>query len=485
MRYVDRVLNYIKEYQLICPGDHVAVGFSGGADSLFLLTALQELRESLACRLTAIHVNHCLRGEESEEDEAFCRQVCRQADLPLLVFREDIRSRGEALQLGEEETGRLVRRQIWEDCRSRHGITAIALAHHANDRAETFLFHAARGSSLAGVASIRPRSGSIIHPLLCLERREIEEALREAGLSWRTDSSNLTSEPVRNRIRHEVLPLLTAQVNTGAVRHISALADDLMEADQLLKELAGKAEEQMVSVSGGGRKGTCGERFSEKQQKVSLFISEKVMELPGLLQRYILMDCLEQAAGARKDLGRTQLAQLQGLLFLQTGRKLQLPGGVAAERTYEGICLGPVREEDRGLLKPIPLLEKPEWIWGSYAVKWHLQENRGQKIGDFKYTKYFDYDKINRSLTLRSRQPGDYMVIDPEGDRKKLNRILIDGKVPREQRELLPVLASGSGVFWVCGQRVSEDSRVSPETKNILVLQLTPLTEGETDGKQD
>ena len=222
-----KILEFIRKYQMIRPGDSVCVGFSGGADSVCLLELLYELREELSIRLEAVHVNHNLRGRESDGDQDFAEEFCRKRGIPLHLYSFEVKKMAGNLGCGLEEAGRQARRNAYGDCVRRLGGARIALAHHQNDLAETLLFHLSRGTSLEGMAALRPVRGQVIRPLLCVSRKEIEEELRRRGLSWRTDSSNLTDDYTRNCIRHQVIPVLEERVNRKAAAHIAAAGEQL------------------------------------------------------------------------------------------------------------------------------------------------------------------------------------------------------------------------------------------------------------------
>ena len=202
---LERVRAYAEKYQMIRPGDRIVAGISGGADSVCLLFLLRELCREKGAGLFAVHVNHGLRGAEAGEDEAYVRKLCGELKVPLRVFSFDVRGRAREEHLTLEEAGRLCRYEAFEEEAERIGGTRIAVAHHAGDQAETVLFQLFRGSGLKGLAGIRPVRDNVIRPLLCTGREEIEAWLTERGIEWRTDSTNLTTDYTRNRIRGEIL----------------------------------------------------------------------------------------------------------------------------------------------------------------------------------------------------------------------------------------------------------------------------------------
>jgi tRNA(Ile)-lysidine synthase len=219
----ERVRAYIAQNHLIEPEDHIIIGISGGADSVCLLFILLELQKTLPFTMEAVHVNHLLR-EDAAEDALFVGELCRKQGVKLRFFSVKVADLAKERGLSIEEAGRECRYECFQEAASAHRKTKIAVAHHQNDCAETVLFNLFRGSGLKGLAGIRPVRDNIIRPLLCCERREIEEYLASRGLSYRSDPSNEEGVFTRNRIRHQLLPL-AQEINTAAIKHIAHSAD--------------------------------------------------------------------------------------------------------------------------------------------------------------------------------------------------------------------------------------------------------------------
>ena len=479
---------------MIIPGDRVCVGFSGGADSLLLLQLFLELRQELQIEVGAVHVNHMLRGDESDGDQRFAEAFCRKAGIPLEICHRDVKTIAAKAGLGLEEAGRNERRRIFDQC-IRSGWTKIGLAHHQNDMAETMLFNLARGSSLAGLASIPPVNGSIIRPLLCLSREEIEAELKSRDLVWRTDSSNLENDYARNRIRSGILPILREQINRRSVDHICAAAEDIREADTFLRQLAGERVRDMVEIvdradtdTDADISGDTGSDMTGNTRKDPVSATIRLDETaflscPEILQRYVLMDVLSRLRGGRKDLTRDHLASLSELMHLETGKRLNLPGGIRAEKTYGGILLNKMKAEQNTTAErqdpagtgEIELSGEGTFSLNGVQIICHLEKNPVSpgEIPEKKYTKWMDYDRIKCGLVFRTRRSGDYIVINREGGRKKLKDYLIDRKIPAAERDRVLLLASGSRVFWVVGYRISEDCKISEATTSVIQIRVT------------
>ena len=497
---IEKVKQYMSRHQMTGPREAVCVGVSGGADSVCLLLLMKACLSGSGQTLSAVHVNHMLRGDEADADEAFVRDLCARLEIPLRVYRSPAARIAAREGIGTEEAGRLARQEAYRDCVTKHGATRIALAHHAGDRAETFLFHAARGSSLAGLAGIRPvqrfAAGPgkedmpemvIIRPLLCVTRTEIEAWLAEQGQTWRTDATNEEDTFVRNGIRHTVIPYLEEHVNAQAVRHIAEAAADLAETDDFLR---GEAERRSARHVTEVR--TSAENREKNKKDPSghmLRVEDSLIEEPAFLQGRILLDCMEALCGSRKDLGRTQVGQLRELFMSETGKQAVLPYGLRAVREYGGILLYTKAERDpeSGPAEDVPgtgpgTYCRNGWQFDVRVLKrdeapvsgWFLQDPPA--IPEKKYTKWLDYDKIERNLCLRSRRSGDRLVVNASGGSRKLKDYLIDEKIPRMTRDGIPVLASGPDVYWVVGHRISEEGKVTAATERILEIRAEKQT---------
>ena len=197
-----KVKNYAEKYQMFSSEDCIIAGISGGADSVCLLLVLLELQKEIGFGIVAVHVNHGLRGAEADADEAFVKQLCKEYGIPLETYCADVAMIANERKQSTEEAGREVRRECFEQARVKYSGTKIALAHHQNDNAETFLFRLARGTGLKGLGGMIPVKEQFVRPLLCLSRGEIEEYLQEHDISYCTDASNESDEYARNRIRN-------------------------------------------------------------------------------------------------------------------------------------------------------------------------------------------------------------------------------------------------------------------------------------------
>ena len=448
----EKVFVYIEKYRMIEAGSQAVAGVSGGADSVCLLFLLMEYQKRVPFSLRAAHVNHHVRGEEAVRDQEFTRRLCESLGVPLDLYDYDVPRMAETEHLSCEEAGREARRRAFyrTACRwERPDQVRIALAHHENDQAETVLHNLVRGAGLAGLAGIRPvhrtGSGMYIRPLLCISREETENYLIQRGIPWVTDSTNEEEVYTRNKIRREILPALM-QINSGAVKNIAAAAGRVLEAEDYLSELTQKAVE----------------KYTAKEGSVWI-LSRDLFEEPMLLQKRVVKNVLEAAAGKKKDLSSAHMEAVLELAKGRTGASASLIYGLRAQQVYGDIHITRGEQEKKDLLE----------------LEFRVFPYENQQIPEKTYTKWFDYDKIKRSLEVRHRLPGDYLTVNQTGGRKKLKDYFIDCKIPREVREDLTLLAEGSHVLWVVGGRISEYYKITSQTKQVLEVHVKGVKEDE------
>lgn len=463
---LEQVKRTIEEFHMIQPGDKIITGVSGGADSMCLFHVLLTLSEELDIRLHVVHVNHLLRKEAGEEEE-YVRTVCIQNGIPYTVFQRDIAAYAGELGCSLEEAGRVYRYECFEAvCRQEKG-QRIAVAHHLNDRAETLLFHAVRGTGMRGLGSIPAVRGRIIRPLLSVSRQDIEAYLAEKQIRYYQDASNHSLDYTRNILRHQVLPVLE-QVNEKALCHMGGLSDLAEEYWSYVEEQAERLEQNAVIRCGDGME----------------LMQTAAEGQPKLLLRHLVYRMLVQTAGSARDLAQEHVEQVLSLMNKPVGKRVVLPYELCAIRTYQGIRIQRKTEDARipERMSPVPVtipgITKLEHIG---EVECRLCSTVPKlEISKKLYTEMLDYGKINGTLCIRNPMPGDYFIVNGLGDRKKLSRFFIDNKIPREERASVLVLAGEKQVYWIIGMRISEDLKLTHETEQVLQIEFR--YEGERNG---
>ena len=502
-KHWERVDSFFKKWEMAQEGDSILLGISGGADSICLARYFLARREAFSLNLYAVHINHMLRGEEAKRDEEFVRDFCRKWNIPLNVEYRNIKEESRQKKCSEEEAGRIARYECFEKYAKEYHCEKIAVAHHQNDAAETILFRMLRGTGPQGMAGILPVNGKIIRPFLCLSREEITDILQNIGQAYVNDSTNTSEEYSRNYIRHRILPEMES-VNQKATAHISELG---MQMQELLAYVTPKMEklyaEQVIANEQG-----------------ELFLAEKAFSKMSLFeQKEMLRRMLFEISGHRKDISLVHVEQLLALMANKEGKQQNCPYGVLAKRVREGLLLMKLsadvsfsdknksdgKKADRkneqkdgqnlnrknkkcgncseNKMQPIYLslstesekskaeetvLLSNEALLQKFTVHFSILPWNGGKVAKRDCVKYFDYDKMKCKPCLRTRDTGDYFIMDKEGRRKSLGRYFIDTKIPASDRDGQLLLADGSHIMWIIGGRISEFYKVSSETKRVL-----------------
>lgn len=452
-------LAYNEQKNLLKPGDTVVAGVSGGADSVCLLSLLDELKEEMGLKLYVIHVHHGIRGEEADRDAAFVRELAGKKDLPFCLVKKDVPAMAKELGMTEEEAGRRLRYEAMEEYAEKVGADKIALAHHRDDQAETVLFHLFRGSGPRGLRGMPVKRGPFIRPLLFASRQEIEEYLAEKKLPYCEDSTNSSLKYSRNILRRQILPLVTETINAQAPAHIAAMAE--------------RQEKWCLYIEKKGRE-AAGRLVRQEENGYSLEIDPFLQE-EEVIRDEVLRQVLKRLVTGAKDIGAVHYEKIRALCTAESGRRIELPGKTDVEKRYDRIYF--YRREQKqepavrmtcqpGSIHKIRIKDMTCEV--SFTLKNRLE--LPEKIPQKDYTKWFDYDMIVNSLFLRGPLEGDYFCMDQDGHKKKLSRYYIDEHIPRQQRSSQWVLADGSHVLWAVPGRISEYYKVTEKTSRVLVV---------------
>lgn len=454
----EELIHYVKKHRLFSRGDKIVVGVSGGADSVCLLHLLKACQEEWELSLFVVHIHHGIRGAEADRDAAFVAELADRLSLPFFLVQGDVPAQAEESGMSEEEAGRRFRYEELERICREQGATRIAVAHHRDDQAETMLFRLFRGTGVRGLAGMAPVRGRIIRPLLFAGRQEIEEYLRQRGYEWREDSTNDSTAYSRNWIRHRLLPLVAEHINPQAVRHIAGTAADVARWRDFVERQAQRAAKEVLA----------------EQDGQELLYLEPFRQQDEVIQDELLRIFVARGIPGAKDVTRIHYEQLRQILHQGPGKRMDLPRGIVLEHAYDCLRLFPKKREKQPkvwLECEIPSVNIVEMEEGMCRLTFEIRK-REELVGEIPekdYTKWFDYDKINSNLTLRSPEEGDFFVMDHQGHRKKLARYYMDRKIPQSLRKRQLVLADGPHVVWAFPERISEEYKVNRSTKRVLV----------------
>lgn len=452
-----KVMAFVDEYKMLKKRDVVIVGVSGGADSVCLLFMLKKLQRMYGLKLHVVHINHCLRGEEADEDARFVKALCERIEVSYKIFTYDIKTLAAKKGISIEEMGRIARYEAFNEEINKYGGTKIATAHHMDDNAETMLFNLFRGTGIRGLSGISPMRDNIIRPLMCLTRNEIESYLKSIGETYRNDSSNFSDDYTRNKIRHNIIKYAKENILEGVTAHMFDTARQLKNVDNYLRKQAVKVAERIV----------------QHQPYITMIEKEAFKKADPAIKSYILAIAWEKAAPDEAPLNRRHLEAVAKLAEENSGKDVSLPNNWIAGSGYYHIffyvstaltkCMDEIYVKANGSFE---FGHKPE----KFKFKKEKYTGEKKKISKATYTKCFDYDKIGSQPVLRTRRDNDYIIINSKGERQSLNRYCINEKIPAKLRDQLILLADGNRVMWVVGYRISEDVKVTDDTKTMLTV---------------
>ncbi|MGN1206644.1 MAG: tRNA lysidine(34) synthetase TilS [Eubacterium sp.] len=458
----DKVLKFNERNKLFGKGDRIVVGVSGGKDSVCLLDILNQCKDEYELSLLVVHVNHCLRGEAADQDEAFVKELAEKMGLEFYSERVDIRQVSKDRKMTEEEAGRYMRYQIMQHICIVKGYQKIAIAHNQDDVAETVLFQMFRGSGPRGLSGIFAKREYIIRPILFAARSEIEDYVEAHGLGYCTDKTNEQDEYSRNKIRLRVFPYVEQEINNRAKEHVAKAAQKIAMQNAYIEKQAKREYMGLVHADRGEYYYSCKE-FS----KMDIVIQVEIVRL-----------ILKNFRDSVKDITEQHYKMVISLTKKEAGKQVCLPGNICVERRYEYVWFKNQIADVRVATK-----ETCEFPYeGMVEIRRERvrlcmdvveREKLPEEILQKDYTKWFNYDNIKSGIQLRNPEEGDFFVMDKRGNKKKLSRYYIDEKIPLSERKREIVLADGSHVLWAVPGRISDAYKITEETKKVLVVVLT------------
>lgn len=453
------VVKAIEKYNMLSFGDNVVVAVSGGPDSIALLHILNSLRDRYNLSLYGAHLNHMLRGGESDGDAAYVEDFCRKFEIPLTVRRVDIDRMSKEEGISHEEAGRKARYSLFEDVAISYDASKIALAHNMNDQAETVLMRIMRGTGLEGLGGIKPvRDNRFIRPLLFTTRSDIENYCKIHSLNPRTDSTNLKPIYSRNKIRLELIPYIRENYCPGIETALSSMAE-------LLKDDNDYLEEHVSSIY----------KDSAVEKEGFVLIDTKVINsLHVAVSRRLIRRGILHVKGNLTGIESKHIE----LIFLisrngTTGAAVELPGSIKVKISYGYLNIINSKGEtnDKFCYRLNIPGKTPVYETGGTVNAEIMDAGTGNLFIDNRFIKYFDYDKIKGILSVKSREEGDYIIPIGMRGKKKIKELFIDSKIPREQRDRIPLISFDKEVLWAIGYKTNENYKVTKDTKKVLKLQ--------------
>jgi tRNA(Ile)-lysidine synthase len=476
-KFIRTVVKTIEDYHMLQSRDRVLVGVSGGPDSVTLLHVLNHLAPRYDLTLGVAHLNHGLRLKESDLEAEFVQKFAAHLKLPCFIDKTEVQRHQRLKKLSLEEAARELRYRFYQRIAKTNRFNKIALGHQQNDNAELVLMVLLRGTGPLGLGGIPPvRDGQFIRPLIRIGRSDIMAYLTEQGLDYVSDSSNQDMRFLRNRIRHQLIPLLESSYTKAATGTLARMAEILHSEEQWLECVLEPAFSKAVTITVDAR---------------------VIISIPALLENHpaAIRRILRKAlAGLKGNLRRITFKHIDAAVRLvQLGPadgSLNLPSGIIVKRRNDQLLflenkktarLSRKRGEATGQREAPDyeyIIERPDPVLlretGQYLKFYEIDP---KAASDFhpagQITAFFDMEALCFPLILRNFRPGDRFSPLGLGGSQKLKKFFINNKVPRAERSKCPLLLSREKIIWVVGYRIDDSVKVRPSTQKVLKVELS------------
>jgi tRNA(Ile)-lysidine synthase len=453
----------MEKYKMVEEKDRILVGISGGPDSVALLYFLNSLKEKYKFEIFACHLNHSLRNE-AEKEEEFVKEFCKKIGIKIYTKKRDVLKYKNRYKLSLEEACRELRYKFFRNLAERIKATKLALAHTADDNIETVLLFLIRGCGKEGIKGILPvrseKNFSIIRPFIKIFRTEIEEYLKENNLSYCIDSSNFDKKFLRNKIRYELIPYLIRNYNPKIKEEILKFSEIENEENKFLEEISKKKYENILV---------------EKKEGEVVLKRDKFENLNLSLKRRILRTAIEDVRKNLKDVNFNHIESMIEYIKGNREEKLLLPKDIFLKLEKDKIKISNSNKDSKTKIDYFYKFKIPGTLYlkeTNMILKAEILKEKKFYFND-KNVAYFDYEKIgNNFLFVRNRREKDKFSPYGIGKEVKLKSFLINQKIPKKERDLLPLILKDEEIIWVTGVRTSDKFLVEENTKKILEIKL-------------
>ncbi len=461
MEIFQKIKETIEKHSMLSGGENVLVALSGGPDSVFLLHVLNNLKEELKLDLHTLYINHGLRPEESPLEIEFCKKLCETLKVPFITKSVDVKSFAKEKSMNNQEAARELRYKVFEETAFETKADKIALGHNADDQAETLLMRLLRGSGPIGLSGIPPVRGMFIRPLIEIERQEINRYIQEEKIDFVVDSSNLRRDYLRNKIRFSIIPMMK-EINPNIIETLSRTAAIFREEERHFDIIVVKTLMRLIS--------------RKSDSRIELFLSP-LEAMDKVILRRVLRRVIDETKGLRR-INFIHVEDIIGLIKTgKSGDRLYLPKGIRVIKDYSTLIFTtepPVKLDTYMLEVPGEINLKEAGV----LIKASILESHKSEIKDLRLSAdlaVFDAERLIFPLVVRSRKEGNFFYPFGFGKRKKLQDFFVDGKVPRDERDRIPLIISGEDIIWVAGYRQDDRFKVVDETKKVLKLEVKKL----------
>lgn len=460
-----QVLRFAQAHDLLTSPGPIVVGVSGGVDSVCLLHVLASIRHETGIELHAAHLNHKLRGAESDADAEYVAELCGDLGINVTIESRSVKRYRARRRCSLEEAAREVRYNFFREVLDSVGADAVAVAHTANDQAETILMHLIRGTGLSGLVGMRPSVGlalrngrylTIVRPLLEVTRGETLSYCVAHGLKPREDSSNRSLAHLRNRVRAELLPLL-GEYNPSIIRTLCRSARIFAEDMAYLDDIVRQAFDEAVEETAEGL----------------ALDNQRLMGLHPAVRSRLIRAVLARMIGSPKDIELDHIEGIMSVLSEPAGKEFNLPHGLTFYGDYGKSVIS--RGENPG--SPIPSLDGEvsltvpgETTFGGWRIETRVFDGKPRIFGQDHLAAQMDLDAVGTRLHIRSRRAGDRFHPLGMSQPKKLKDFMIDSKIPRSWRDDIPLVCNPDRIVWVVGWRIDDRARVTDSTHRTVEI---------------
>lgn len=450
MQIIDSFIYNIEKYKLIDEKETIIVATSGGPDSQFLTYLLYEIKEKYKINIVLAHLNH-LHRKEAYLDEQLVEKTANELGLNVFVRHESMDNYAKEMKISPEDAGRKLRYSFLREISEGYENFKIATGHNKDDQAETVLMRMIRGSGLDGLCAMDYKNGDIIRPILSFSKKEIIEYLNKNNIPYALDKTNFHNDYTRNYIRNEIIRELET-INPNVSDSLFTLSQTLKDDKILIDHVIDEEFTKLV--------------VEKKKDSISLD-RNKFNQIPDYMTGRIMRRALLELTGSLKDISKENIDEFLSIRELATGKKV-IKDDIIFIKNYQSYKLS-LRENkiEKSSQKTIDVNE--EIIFNNYLIRAKEVDKIGKKN---KNTHYFDMDKLSLPLKVRTRQNGDKFKPFGMDNNKKLKDFFIDQKIDRDKRDLIPLILSNDEIICVLSQRISEDYKVTNNTRKILKIEV-------------
>lgn len=454
----NKVLDIIKEHNLIEKDDNVLVGVSGGPDSMALLYLLLNVKKHIDFNILVAHVNHGVRGQDALEDQLFVKRKSQELGLAYFYTEVDMVGYGEKHKISPEEAGRKLRYSFFRSILKKYNGGKIAVAHNMNDQAETLLMRIMRGTGIDGLNGMTYISGDIIRPILHITRGEIEQYIEDEDIETVLDKTNLMPIYTRNKIRLELIPYIEENFNPNLIKSLWRLSQTSQNDTKFLQ---GYTEEKYLSLV-----------KLEEANRIILG-GDEFRELDTSIQQRLIILAITKIIGVFQGFSEHHISRVTELFNEgNTGKAIDLPSDLIAKIDYDKLIIERIVNKT---IKPFVydlIIGYNHFSDLGYGFDIKVLDIEDVHLNNnLSSIKYLDYDMIKNGLKVRNRQDGDRFIPYGMKGSKKLKDFFIDSKVSRDERDRIPLIVDDENILWVVGHRISDLYKLTKKTKNVLMIE--------------